>query len=192
MSNLFEDITGAKPIVDDILVWGRDVKEHDARLRQVLDRSREANLKLNPEKCHIRKEAVPYIGHVLTKDGLIADPEKIRAVQEMRQPQNAKELRTFLGFMQYLAKFMPNMADVSSPLRQLLEKEVEWHWEKEQEESFQKLKLMASSTPVLGYYDPDKPVTLSVDASSKGLGAVVLQEDKPIAYASRALTSTQE
>ena len=192
MSNLFEDIEGAKPIVDDILVWGRDVKEHDARLRQVLDRSREANLKLNPEKCHIRKEAVPYIGHVLTKDGLIADPEKIRAVQEMRQPQNAKELRTFLGFMQYLAKFMPNMADVSSSLRQLLEKEVEWHWEKEQEESFQKLKLMASSTPVLGYYDPDKPVTLSVDASSKGLGAVVLQEDKPIAYASRALTSTQE
>ncbi|KAL9953715.1 hypothetical protein ACROYT_G041171 [Oculina patagonica] len=192
MSNLFEDIEGAKPIVDDILVWGRDVKEHDVRLRQVLDRSREANLKLNPEKCHIRQEAVPYIGHVLTKDGLIADPEKIRAVQEMRQPQNAKELRTFLGFMQYLAKFMPNMADVSSPLRQLLEKEVEWHWEKEQEESFQKLKLMASSTPVLGFYDPDKPVTLSVDASSKGLGAVVLQEDKPIAYASRALTSTQE
>ena len=192
MSNLFEDIKGAKPIVDDILVWGQDVKEHYARLRQVLDRSREANLKFNPQKCHIRKEAVPYIGHVLTKDRLIADPEKIRAVQEMRQPQNAKELRTFLGFMQYLAKFMPNMADVSSPLRQLLEKEVEWHWEKEQEESFQKLKLMASSTPVLGYHDPDKPVTLSMDASSKGLGAVVLQEDKPIAYASRALTSAQE
>ena len=129
---------------------------------------------------------------MLTKNGLIADPEKIQAVQEMRQPQNAKELRTFLGFMQYLAKFMPNMADVSSPFRQLLEKEVEWHWEKEQEESFQKLKSMASSTPVLGYYDPDKPVTLSVDASSKGLGAVVLQEDKPIAYASRALTSTHK
>ena len=83
MSNLFEDIEGAKPIVDDILVWGQDVKEHNVRLRQVLDRAREANLKLNPEKCHIRKEAVPYIGHVLTKNGLIADPEKIRAVQEM-------------------------------------------------------------------------------------------------------------
>ena len=192
MSNLFENIERAKPIVDDIVVWGQDVKEHDVRLRQVLDRAREANLKLNPEKCHIRKEAVPYIGHVFTKNGLIADPKKIRAVLKMRQPQNAKELRTFLGFMQYLAKFMPNMADVSSPLRQLSEKEVEWHWEKEQEESFQKLKLMVSSTPVLGYYDPDKPVTLSVDASSKGLGAVVLQEDKPIAYASRELTSTQE
>ena len=67
--------------------------------------------------------------------------------------------------MQSLAKFISNMADVSSPLRQLLEKEIDWHWEKEREGSFQKLKLMASSTPVLGYYDPDKPVT----ASYKGL-----------------------
>lgn len=94
--------------------------------------------------------------------------------------------------MQYLVKFMPNMADVSSQLRQLLGKWVKWHWEKEQEESFQKLKLMASSTPALGCYGPDKPVTLLVDASSKGLGAVVAQEDKPIACLSRALTSTQE
>ena len=87
---------------------------------------------------------------------------------------------------------MADMGDASSPLRKLLEKEVEWHWGKKQEQSLQKLKLMASSTPVLGYYNPDKPVTLSVNASSKELGAVILQEDKPITYASRALTSTQE
>ena len=84
------------------------------------------------------------------------------------------------------------MANVSAPLRQLLEKNIEWHWDKEQEESFNALKSMALCTPVLGYYDHEKSITLSVDASSKGLGAVILQEGKPIAYASRALTPTQE
>ena len=120
------------------------------------------------------------------------DPEKVRAIKEMRQPQNTKELRIFLGFMQYLAKFIPNLAEVTAPLRKLLEKEVAWHWETQQEQSFQNLKSMASNTPVLGYYDPAKPVTLLVDASSKGLGAVLLQGDQPIAYASRALTPTQQ
>ena len=119
------------------------------------------------------------------------DPEKIRAVQEMQPPQNTKELKSFLGFIQYLAKFMPNMASESTPLRELLEKQVAWHWDQEQETSFQKLKQMVSSTPVLGYYDPSKPLTLFVDASSKGLGAV-FQDEKPLAYASRALTPAQQ
>ena len=125
------------------------------------------NLKLNPKKCQIRKEEILYVGHLLTKDGLKPDPEKIRAVQEMTQPSNTKELKTFLGFIQYLAKFLPNMAEVSAPLRKLLEKNTVWHWEKQQEDSFQQLKRMATSAPVLSYYDAKKPVTLSVDASSK-------------------------
>jgi hypothetical protein len=84
------------------------------------------------------------------------------------------------------------MAEVSAPLRKLLEKNTAWHWEKQQEDSFQNLKRMATTAPVLSYYDPKKPVTLSVDASSKGPGAVLYQEEKPVAYASRALTPTQQ
>ena len=110
----------------------------------------------------------------------------------MKPPGNANELKTFLGFIQYLGKFMPNMATESAPLRELLEKNVAWHWDQLQEESFQKLKQMVSSTPILGYYDPSKPLCLSVAASSKGLGAVLLQDEKPPAYASRALTPTQQ
>ena len=158
----------------------------------MLRRAREVNLKFNAKKCKIKQEEVPYVGHVLSKDGLKADPEKIRAVKEMKPPANTKELKTFLGFIQYLGKFMPNMASESAPLRELLEKNVAWHWDHLQEESFQKLKQMASSTPVLGYYDPSNPLCLSVDASSKGLGAVLLQGEKPLAYASRALTPTQQ
>ena len=192
MSELFADVDGVKVIVDDLLIWGKDDDEHDARLKQVLDRAREVNLKFNAKKCRIRQEEVPYVGHVLSKDGLKPDTEKIRAVQEMKPPQNTKELKTFLGFIQCLGKYMPNMATVSAPLRELLEKNIAWHWDQEQEASFERLKQMASSTPVLGYYDPSKPLTLSVDASSKGLGAVLLQDGKPLAYASRALTPTQE
>ena len=191
MPELFSDVEGVKVIVDDILVWDKDDEEHDARLEQVLRRAREVNLKFNAKKCEIKQE-VPYVGHVLSKDGLKADPEKIRAIKKIKPPENAKELKTFLGFIQYLGKFMPNMATASAPLRELLEKNVAWHWDHLQEDSFQKLKQMASSTPVLGYYDPSRPLCLSVDASSKGLGAVPLRDEKPLAYASRALTPTQQ
>ena len=86
MSELFADVDGVKVIVDDLLIWGKDDDEHDARLKQVLDRAREVNLKFNAKKCRIRQEEVPYVGHVLSKDGLKPDPEKIRAVQEMKPP----------------------------------------------------------------------------------------------------------
>ena len=192
MYDLFADLEGVKVMVDDLLIWGKDDAEHDVRLKQVLDRAREVNLKFNAKKCQIKQEEVPYVGHVLSKEGLKPDPEKTRAVQAMKHPENTKELKTFLGFIQYLEKSMHNMAIISAPLRKLLEKNVVWHWDQDQEASFQKLKEMASSAPVLGYYDPSKPLTLSVDASSKGLGAVLLQDGKPLAYASRALTPAQE
>ena len=110
----------------------------------------------------------------------------------MKPPTCVKELRTFLGFIQYLSKFLPNMAEVSAPLRVLTEKDVEWHWDESQQGSFDKLKELTSQTPVLGYFNPDKEITVSVDASSKGLGAILLQEEKPVAFASRALTATQQ
>ena len=158
MSKLFEDAEGVKAIVDDLLIWGENDDEHDARLKQVLNRAPEVNLKFNAKKCRIRQEEVPYVGHVPSKEGLKPDPEKIRAVQQMQPTQNTKELKSFLGFIQYLAKFMPNMASESAPLRELLEKEVAWHWDQEQETSFPKLKQMVSSTPIFGYYDPSKPL----------------------------------
>ena len=194
MSELFEDVAGArvKAIVDDLLIWGKDDHEYDARLKQVLNRASEVNFKFNAKKCRIRREEVPYVGHVLSKKGLKPDPQNIRALQEVQPPQNTKELKQFLGFIQYLAKFMPNMASESAPLRELLEKQVARHWDQDQKPSFQKLKQMASSTPVLGYYDPSKPLPLSIDANSKGLGAVLFEDDKPLAYASRALTAAQQ
>ena len=106
--------------------------------------------------------------------------------------KDLNEVRRFLGFIQYLSKFLPRLSEESAPLRELVEKDVVWHCGYTQEASFKKLKELVSSTPVLQYFDVKKPVKFSVDASSKGLGAVLLQDEKPVAYASRALTTAQQ
>ena len=192
MSQMVEDIEGAESIIDDILVWGATVEEHDMRVKRVLQKAKQYNLKLSRSKCEIRRSELKYVGHLLTQDGVKPDPEKVRAVQSMNKPENKQELLTFLGFVQYLGKFMPRMSDVSAPLRKLTEKSVAWNWSKEHDVSFNALKAMASDAPVLRYFDPKLPLTLSVDASSKGIGAVILQEGQPIAYGSRALTTAQQ
>lgn len=192
ISQMVLDIEGAEAIIDDILVWGSNQEEHDARLKRVLERAMEYNLKLSADKCEFRKSEVTYVGHRLTSKGVKPDPEKIRAVCNMVKPTCLKDLQTFMGFIQYLSKFMPHLSTVSAPLRTLLEKNTAWHWDEEKETSFLKLKDMATNAPILQYYDPSKPLTLSVDASSKGLGAVLIQNQRPVAYASRALTPTQQ
>ena len=192
MSEMIEDIEGAEVIMDDILVWGTTIEEHDRRLKIVLDKARKYNLKLSPNKTEFRKKQIRYVGHVLSSEGLKPDYEKVKAVEQMKAPQSKKELQHFLGFVQYLAKFLPNMSEVSAPLRELLHKDIEWHWDIQQENSFQTLKKMCVNAPVLAYYDKRKPIVLTVDSSSKGLGAAIMQEGKPIAYASCALTETQQ
>ena len=192
MVHLFQDIEGVEVIVDDLVVWGEDVEQHDVRLRQVLDRCRECNLKLNREKCHFRVSEVHYVGHVLSADGVKPDPQKVEAIIAMPTPANREDLQRFLGVVTYLSKFIPNMSQKSAALRQLLQKDVEWSWGQVEEDTFTCLKTSISSAPVLKFFDPKEPVTLSVDASSKGVGAVLLQNDRPVAYASKALTLSQE
>ena len=192
ISEMVADLEGCQAIIDDILIWGKDMEEHDRRLKSVLDRVRQNNMKLSRDKCEFRKNRITYVGHVLTDKGLQPDDEKIRAVINMKVPTNKQELQTFMGFITYLGKFLPNLSEVSAPLRLLTEKDTLWHWEAEQEASFRKLKELVTKAPVLRYYDPKKPLTLTVDASSKGLGAALIQEGQPVAFASRALTKSQQ
>ena len=107
-------------IVDDIIIWGEDKTQHDRRLKQVLDRVREKNRKLNPDKCEFRKTSITYYGHILSENGLGADPEKVRAVKEMPSPFDEAELQTFFQFVQYLAKFVPDLSEITAPSRPLL------------------------------------------------------------------------
>ena len=191
MENIVEDLEGVEVIVDDLLIWAATKEEHDRRLHAVLQRARERGLRLNPDKSQMCMSSVTYVGHKLTKDGLIPDKKKVEAVQKMNYPESKEELQRYLGIMTYLAKFIPNLSQTAAPLRLLLEKDVMWHWGDQQSAAFDSLKSAIISEPVLAYFDVNKEVTLSVDASSKGLGAVVMQDSRPVAYASRAMTKSE-
>jgi hypothetical protein len=125
------------------------------------------NFKLNKSKFELRAPEIQYVGHVIIKDGLKVSPEKVRAIQEMPAPTDVAGVKRVLGLVHYLAKFIPNLSDVSDPLRILVKNDVQWHWNHEQQQSFDELKRLVSTAPVLRFYNVAEPVTVSVDASSK-------------------------
>ncbi|KAL0994061.1 hypothetical protein UPYG_G00117300 [Umbra pygmaea] len=190
MEQLFEGQPCAI-VVDDILVWGSTREEHDLHLRQVMDRIRAVNLKLNPDKCRFRVSEVSYVGHLLTDQGIKPDPAKTDAVRSMPTPTDKLGVQRFLGMTNYLSKFIPGYSETTAPLRQLLLQDVEWCWQEHHMAAFTRLKELLTSPPVLQYFDVHQPVVLSADASQHGLGAVCLQNNKPVAFASRALTETE-
>lgn len=144
-------------IVDDIIVGGKGEKEHDENLRKVLNKARQINLKLNPQKCKFRLKEVSYVGHLFTECGLKPDPTKIQAITEMPPPNDKNALQRFLGMANYLGKFIPNLSELAAPLRQLLHRDVAWCWSQHQQEAFDMLKKCITFPPVLKYFDVSKP-----------------------------------
>ena len=118
----------------------------------------------------------------MTADGLKADPEKAKAVVNMPKPKNVKEVQRLVGFVNYLAKFLPQLSTVFEPLRKLMCKGNKWMWESQQEEVFNTIKDLVTKHPVLAYYDVQKYVTIQCDASDCGLGARLMQEGQPVPY----------
>lgn len=197
MLRILEGLPGIACHQDDVVVFGRDQAEHDANLTAVLRRFKDAGMTLNPQKCEFSKRRVKFLGHILDENGIAVDPEKTEAIRRMPPPENTTELRSFLGMVNQLAKFLPGLADKTRPLRELLLNEAAWCWHHPQQEAFDQIKEDLTTTPVLCYYDPQRPLTISADASSYGLGAVLLQTNdegkrQPVAYASRAMTPTEQ
>ena len=189
---IFGDIEGVRILIDDILVWGATVHEHDVRLKKVLDIAREKNIKFNLKKYQFKKHEVKYIGHIFSDKGIKVDPEKLKAINEMKPPANKDELSTFLGMLAYVERFVPNLSSVNSILRDLTKNNVEWVWDMNAQKEFDNLKKVLVNSPTLKYFDVTKSIVLSVDASQNGLGAVLLQDYLPVTYASRALTETEK
>ena len=186
------DLDGVFSLIDDILITGRTIEEHDANLRAVLERCKKINLKLNRDKLVIGATEVKYFGHIIGADGLKPDPQKIEAINNMAAPTNKKELETMLGMVTYLSKFAPSLSEVTAPLRDLLKQDSEFQWDTQHDEAWKKTKQVITSQPVLAFFDPKKTITLQVDASQNGLGASLFQEDKLVACASKALTPTEK
>ena len=141
--------------------------------------------------------SITFLGQVVDKEGVKADPAKIRAVLELKPPTNVKELRCLLGMANQLSKFSPNLADQTKPLQDLLSAKNQWVWSESQETAFTKLKQLLNSNQILALYNPALSTVVSADASAYGLGAVLQQCQpngnlRPVAYISRATTETEQ
>ena len=188
----FEGIQGVEAIADDILIWGNSYEEYQRRQMDMLHRAKEKGIKLNKEKCKFGLTDVKFFGSILSKDGLKADPEKISSIVNMPRPQNKAELQTFLGMINYLSRFAPNLSTVITPLRDLTKNNSDFIWDSVSDKVFKDAKELITHSPVLEYFDSKKDITLQVDASKSGVGATLLQEGKPVAFASKALNETQQ
>ena len=133
-----------------------------------------------------------YLGHKLTAEGILADESKIKSILDMPLPEDKKAVQRLLGMLNYVGKFVPNLSELTSPLRELLVKNKQWEWKQRHSIAFERIKEILLSKHCLSFFDVTKPVSIYVDASGSGLGAVLTQNNKPIAYASRALTETQK
>ena len=180
--------------IDDILVASETFEEHIVHLRQVFERLRHANLHLKPSKCLFLRDEVPYLGYVISKDGIRPDPARTNQVKHFPAPKDVTQVRQFIGLASYYRRFIPGFANVASPLHALTRKGVAFAWSPECEAAFNQLKNLLITAPVLAYpqFGQDKSFILETDASGCGLGAVLSQEQSdgklhPIAYASRSL-----
>jgi hypothetical protein len=185
------NLPGVVCIADDVIIHGKTLEEHDARLEGFLQRCQQKGMKLNPDKMELQLKEITFMGHRITENGLHSDPEKVRAIIEMPAPTNVEELRRYLGVVNYLGKFLPNVTEILKPLQNLLKKDVPWMWSSSQEAAIANVKKLVTKAPVLSFYDPDKELILENDASEYGLGSALFQEGKPVAYASRSLTSAE-
>ena len=156
-----------------------------------MKRLQDPGLTLN-EKCEFSKSQISFLGHLVDGEGIHADTRKTNGVSDFPTPTNVTELQRFMGMVNQLGKFIPNLQDYTGPLRELLRSDTSWQWEESQRRSFQKVKDLLVSPQALVPYDPNRPTIVAADASNTGIGAVLMQvqddsKRRPVCYASRSL-----
>lgn len=198
--NLMESIlAGCKNTVvfiDDIMVFGSTEEEHDAALKATLRALDQHGVLLNDHKCQFKQQQTVFLGHNLSAEGIAPAYDKVHSILQFRSPQTKEELRSFLGLVTYVSKFIPDLATVNSPLRNLLKQDSPYEWKTEHQKSFDELKFRIGSVTHLGYFDPQDRTLLVTDASGVGLGAVLIQfkdnQPRVISYASKSLSDAEK
>ena len=194
MDKLFRDIPFVTTYIDDVLVHSKTEELHMQHLHEVFRRLKEAGLTLRGKKCHIGRTEVPYLGHVFSATGMAPDQEKVRVVREWPVPSDVTEVRRFLGLASYYRRYIHQFSDIAAPLHSLTQKGVPFVWTPECQTAFTTLKEKLTQAPILVYprFDSEAlPFVLQTDASSVGVGAVLEQGGKVVAYASRTLTKSE-
>ena len=196
MESLLQGIPKVCVYIDDVLVTGHTEEEHMVNLAEVLRRMASAGMRLKRDKCFFMMSQVHYLGHTVSAKGIQPTQDKVRAVKDAPAPTNLHQLKSFIGLINFYAKFLPNLSTVLAPLYVLLQKNRPWTWGPSQQRAFQQAKERLLASSLLVHFTPTQPVLLAADASPYGLGAVLSHtmadgSERPIAYASRSLTPTE-
>lgn len=185
--------------IDDIFIFGETEEEHNIALAKVLSVLKDNNIMLNKDKCIFKAQQLDFLGHVISADGIRPTEQKIQALRKFREPRSSDEVRSFLGLVTYVGKFIPDLATITAPLRELICKTNPFIWTAEHQQSFEKLKKLISNADTLAFFDNSFRTRVIADASPVALGAVLLQfadntDNCPrvISYASKSLTITEK
>jgi len=161
--------------LDDIVIYGSSLQEHNKRLTKVLQQLRKHNLKLQIEKCEFLRKEVTYLGHIISKDGISPDPAKLSAVKDFPTPKKVKDVQSFIELPGYYRKFIKNFSKIAKPLTMLKKKDNKFTWNTEQQNAFASLKEKLTSAPVLNYPDFTRQFLITTAASDYAIGAVLSQ-----------------
>lgn len=197
MDSMLKGLPGVTCYLDDILVTGTTNEEHLRNLEAVLKILLERGVRVRREKCEFFQPSLEYLGHLIDSESIRPTQEKVKAVLCAPVPKDKRQLKSFLGMINYYGKFLPQLATVLHPLNNLLCNDTSWKWDSQCQYAYKKVRDMLASNAVLTHYDPAKPLQLGCDASPYGVGAVLshMEEDgstRPIAYASRTLSSAEK
>ena len=188
MDQILQCCEGVIGIADDVIIHGKDDEDHDRNLHNFMHTACEHGLVFNGEKCEVKKDSVTFFGTVYDANGAHPDPKKVDAIHKMPPPDNRQQLQHFLGMVTYLSPFIPSLSTHTAPLCELLKEDSEFMWNPTYQEAFNQIKKLVCKDTTLWYFNIQKPVTVQVDASKKGLGAALLQDGCPVTYASKAPT----
>ena len=193
MDQILEQCPGVIGIHDDVIIYGYTWEDHDANLINFLNVCQMEGLYLSSKKLELCHDRVSFFGAVYSREGVEPDPRKIQGIEEMTVPETKQQLQSFLGMVTYMGNFIPHLSHHTELLRQLLKKDVTFYWDDQLTRSFQEIKhlLKRATSKPLGYYDRRKEVIVQADTSLRGLGTCLIQDGKPIAFASKSLTGAE-
>ena len=192
MDCILEKCPGTISIADDVGVFGKTEAEHDKHLHNLMRVALQHGLVFNIDKCDIKQANMKFFGLEFSADGVRPDPGKAADIQRMKEPQNVAQLQEFLGIATCMSPFIPNLSQQTATLRDLVKKDAEFIWTESHNAAFEATKSLICREVTLAYFDPQADSVIQVDASSRGLGAVLIQHGKPIAFASKSLSDCEQ
>jgi hypothetical protein len=178
--------------IDDILIYSKNNEDHANHIRIVLQRLRDHRLYAKFSKCEFWLDSVKFLGHTISSEGISVDPTKVQEVMDWKPPTSVHQIRSFLGLAGYYRRFILDFSKIAKPMTELLKKEAKYQWDDKCDEAFHTLRKLLTTAPVLAQPDNTQPFDVYCDASGTGLGCVLMQNDRVIAYASRALRNYEQ